>query len=168
MYLYKGENYNIISDPKLTYQKSNRVVTNWLVEDTQRINLLKRKLKQNFQYIHYIYSLLFPKIYNRINNFGIKNKGNFEFKFSVWKLNKQNKMLDAQKQQPIKKYLHLGKNPDDYIIERKDVNPNEQAPIAPAPFYIADKIITRRDGTTKQTMSLHTERKRKERAEMLK
>ena len=82
-FIYKGENYNIISDPKLTYQKSNRVVTNWLVEDTQGINLLKQKLQSNFQYIHYISSLLFPKIYNRINNFGVKNKRNFEFKFSV-------------------------------------------------------------------------------------
>ena len=82
-FIYKGENYNIISDPKLTYQKSSRVVTNWLVEDTQGINLLKQKLQSNFQYIHYISSLLFPKIYNRINNFGVKNKRNFEFRFSV-------------------------------------------------------------------------------------
>ena len=106
-FIYKGENYNIISNLKLTYQKSNRIVTNWLVEDTQGINFLRQKLKLSFQYIHYIYSLLFPKIYNRINNFGIKNKGNFEFKFSIWKLNKQNKMqIEIQKQQSIKKFQH--------------------------------------------------------------
>ena len=110
---------------------------------------------------------MFPKIYNRINHFAIKNKGIFEFKFSVWKLNKQNKMLDVQKQQPIKKLLHPAKDPNNYV-ERKDLHPNEQAPIAPPPFYIADKIITRRHGTAKQSMNLHTERKHKEKEEFLK
>ena len=34
--------------------------------------------------------------------------------------------------------------------------------------YTADKTITRREGTAKQTMNLHTERKRTEQAELLK
>ena len=71
-YIYKNENYNSISNPKLTYQKANAIVKNFIEEDVNRINLLKYKIEKSFNLIHYIYSSLFPKIYNRINNFGVQ------------------------------------------------------------------------------------------------
>ena len=119
--------------------------------------------------------MLFPKVYNTINNFGIKNKGNFEFKFSLWKLQKQNgksmQLESLQKQQPsIKTFLHPAKNPADYK-DRKEINPHEQAPIAPNPYLYKvtkDGSVVRRDNSAKQTMALREAQKRADRAEKLK
>ena len=53
--IYKNENYNSINNPKLTYQKANAIVKNFIEEDVNRINLLKYKIEQSFNLIHYIY-----------------------------------------------------------------------------------------------------------------
>ena len=45
-----------------------------------------------FELIHYIYSLLFSKIYNRTNTFGIQQKNNFGFNFNLWKTKKNQKI----------------------------------------------------------------------------
>ena len=61
-YMYKIENYVVISKPNITYQKANEVVKNFINEDKNRINYLKFKIEEKFKLIHYIYSLLFSKI----------------------------------------------------------------------------------------------------------
>ena len=43
-YIYKNENYNAISNAKMTYQKVNAIVKNFIEEDVNRINLLKYKI----------------------------------------------------------------------------------------------------------------------------
>ena len=43
-YIYKNQNYNAISNPKLTYQKANAIVKNFIEEDVNRIKLLKYKI----------------------------------------------------------------------------------------------------------------------------
>ena len=80
-FIYKGENYNVLSNPKLTYQKANGVVKKFIEENSNNINILKFKIEKNFKIIQYVYSLLYLKIYNRINNFGIQNKNSFDFFF---------------------------------------------------------------------------------------
>ena len=77
-YMYQQVNYNLISKPNVTYQKSNEIVKQFIFEDPNRINTLKYKIEEIFSLIHYIYSMLFSKIYNRTNNFGIQNKNNFD------------------------------------------------------------------------------------------
>ena len=88
-FIYLSENYNILGDPKLTYQKTNTVVKKFIEENSNKINLLKIKLEEHFK-THQIYSLLYPKIYNRANAFGIKNKNDFDFVFQSWKAKRQN------------------------------------------------------------------------------
>ena len=56
-----------------------------MLEESNRINLLKFKIEEKFPLIHYIYLMLFGKIYNRTNNFEIQNKNNFYFYFQTWK-----------------------------------------------------------------------------------
>ena len=74
-YIYKNENHAVIGNPKLTYQKANAIVKNFIEEDANRINLLKFKIKSNFNAIHHVFLSLLLKIYNRINNFwGSKRK----------------------------------------------------------------------------------------------
>ena len=46
-------------------------------------NAVVNQIKENYKYIHYIYSLLYPKIYNRTNHFDVQNKSSFEFGFSL-------------------------------------------------------------------------------------
>ena len=84
-YMYKQENYAVISKPNLTYPKANEIVKNFLLEKSNKINILKYKIEENFPLIHFIYSLLVSKIYNRTNNFGIQKKNNFDFYFQTWK-----------------------------------------------------------------------------------
>ena len=82
-YMYKQNNYTEISKPNLTYQKANNNVKNCVLEESDQINLLKFKIEEQFPLIHYIYSMLFSKIYNRTNNFGIQYKNNFDFYFQT-------------------------------------------------------------------------------------
>ena len=79
-YMNKLKNYVIISKPNITYQKANDIVKNFFKEDPNRINLLKYKIEEKFKLIHYVYSLLFSKIYNRTSQFEIQNKKIFKNK----------------------------------------------------------------------------------------
>ena len=54
--------------PNLTYQKASNIFKNYLLEELNRINMLKYKMEEKFPLIHYIYLLLFSKIYNRTNS----------------------------------------------------------------------------------------------------
>ena len=82
-FMLKQKSYNIISQPNVTYQKANEIVKNYLLEDGNRINQLKYKMAEKFKLIHYIYSFLYAKIYNRTNSFGIERKNDFDFQFQM-------------------------------------------------------------------------------------
>ena len=86
--------------------------------------------------IHYIYSSLFSKIYNRTSQFGIQNKTTFDFYFQTWKSRKQNGSAAArivnqlspnQAKQITTEVLSQPKDPKDY--QNRVVHENEQAPI---------------------------------------
>ena len=95
--IYTTTIYPIVANPRLTYQKANQIAVNWFVSYAQK-NEVSVKIRDNFNHIHFIYSTLFPKIYNRINQFGIQNKSEFELAFSLWKINKQQpKMIESSK-----------------------------------------------------------------------
>ena len=117
------KNYNQINRPNLTYQKANNIVKEYLFEDMNRINHLKYKIEKKIDFIHFIYSLQFSKIYNRTNSFGIekKNKNNFNFNFQSWKTKK------AQKQLSPMKVISNTKYSANY--EGRQVEKHEQIPI---------------------------------------
>ena len=64
--IYKSPNYQIIANPKLTFQKANQIVKSWIVSYNKR-NELCQMIKENFKSLHYIYSTLYPKIYSKIS-----------------------------------------------------------------------------------------------------
>ena len=101
---YKEKQYNEVSQTNLTYQKANNIVKEYLSEDVNRINHLKFKIEDKFELIHYVHSLLFSKIYNRTNNFGIERKNEFDFNFQLWKEKKLQRIQSD----------FLGKNPNNY------------------------------------------------------
>ena len=68
----------------------NGIVKTFIELNSNNINLLKFKIEKNFKIIQYVYSLLYSKVYNTINNFGIQNRNSFDFAFSNWKARKQN------------------------------------------------------------------------------
>ena len=121
-YMYKIENYIDISKPNLTYQKANNIAKKFTSEPPNRINLLIYKIEEKFKLIHYIYSSLFSKIYNRTSQFGIQNKNTFDFYFQTWKNRKQNglvvtrvvdKLPPNQAKQVTTEVLSQSKDPKD-------------------------------------------------------
>ena len=119
--IYKTPNFQILADPKLTFQKANQIVKNWIVSYEKKSEICK-KINEKFKNIHYIYSSLYPKVYSRINQFGIKNKSEFELAFSYYKVQKQTNT--NLKQTDIQSFF-TGKKPDAYV-KREEVNENEQ------------------------------------------
>ena len=113
-YLLKQENYDIISQTNLTYQNANKVVLDYVKTEEGRLARLKYKLTQKFNLIHYIYSILYAKMYNRINHFNIKRKNDFDFQFQLWRKEKQ-------------QLKFLGKEPTNYL--NRKVEKEEQMPI---------------------------------------
>ena len=82
--------------------------------------------------------MLFPKIYNRTNNFGVPKESNFEFVFQTLKTRKQNnggpiapktinELPVSTKQVLVTDMLSKAKNPKDY--QNRKVNEFEQAPL---------------------------------------
>ena len=131
-YICKNENHAVISNTKLTYQKANAIVKNFIEEDVNRIN--QNFPQSNFNAIHYVFLLLFPKIYNRTNNSGVQKESNF----STWKTRKQNnsrpiapKIINElpapTKQVLVTDMLSNAKNPKDY--QNREVNEFEQTPL---------------------------------------
>ena len=90
-FIYKGENYDVLSNPELTHQRANGIVIKFIEENSNNINLLKFKIEKNFKIIQNVYSLLYPKIYNRINNFSIKIK---TVSISFFHIGKQKNKMD--------------------------------------------------------------------------
>ena len=113
-YLLKQENYDIISQTNLTYQNANKVVLDYVKTEEGRLARLKYKLTQKFNLIHYIYSILYAKMYNRINHYDIKRKNDFDFQFQLWRKEKQ-------------QLKFLGKEPTNYL--NRKVEKEEQMPI---------------------------------------
>ena len=89
-YILQQKQFNIISQTNLTYQKSNKIALSYLNENEERLAQLKYKLMEKFNLIHYVFSVLYAKIYNRINHLGIKRKNDFDFQFQIW--GKKNKL----------------------------------------------------------------------------
>ena len=76
--------------------------------------------------IQYVYSLLFSKIYNRTNRFGINNKSHFDFIFTNWWHEESNLVLPTPTknkvvEQPIKKII-----PENDITRQKQQQQQQQ------------------------------------------
>ena len=89
-FIYQKENFIELSQPHITYQKADNILLKFVEEGAQNIDLLKSALRDHLQTIQYVYSLLFRKIYNRTNKFGIKNKLHFDFILTYWRHHKIN------------------------------------------------------------------------------
>ena len=120
----------------LTYQKANKIVKNFLLEESNRINILKYKIEEKFPLIHFIYLLLFSKIFKRTSNFGIQKKNNFDLCFQTWKNRKTAGAIAPKllKQLPLDQAKHTttevlstAKGPSNY--QDSAVPKNEQMPI---------------------------------------
>ena len=122
--IYKSPNYQILADPKLTFHKANQLVQNWIVPYEKK-HELNKMIAENFKHIHYIYSCLYTKLYAKINQFGIKNKSEFDLAFTYFKVQKQTN--NQSKQTDIKTFF-AGKDPE-VFIKREEVHPSEQKPV---------------------------------------
>ena len=136
-YMYKQENYGVISKPNLTSRKANKIVKNFLLEESNRINILKYKIEEKFPLIHFIYLLLLSKIFKRTSNFGIQKKNNFDFCFQTWKNRKTAGAIAPKllKQLPLDQAKHittevLSTATDPSSYQDRAVQKNEQMSIS--------------------------------------
>ena len=120
-FMLKQNNYNIISQPNLTYQKANSLVKAYLFEDLSRINHLKCKIAERFDLIHSIYSFLYAKIYNRTNSFAIQRKNDFDFQFQIWRKEKQQKFIAKEPNKYVDRKIEKNQQkPIDFSVEEKN------------------------------------------------
>ena len=83
--IYKPENFVILSNPKITFNKANNIVKKW-IQEKKNIGEVCEIIKNNFKHLYYVFSSLFPKVYSRINQFGIQNKNDFDMIFQTYKI----------------------------------------------------------------------------------
>ena len=108
-FIYIKENFTELSQPHITnISKIKQYCCKFVEEDMQDIDLLKPALRNHFQTIQYVYSLIFPKTYNRTNKSGVNNKLHFDFIFTNWRYHKSNLISLAPtenkvSEQPLKK-----------------------------------------------------------------
>ena len=124
-FMLKQKSYNIISQANVTYQKANEIVKNYLLEDGNRINQLKYKMVEKLNLIHYIYSFLFAKIYNRTNNFGIERKNDFDSQFQMRRKEKKQKFIAKEPSNYVNRKIEkeeqaLGVTDEDKINNKKN------------------------------------------------
>ena len=120
--IYKKENYVIVADPKLTYNKANTIVKKWIMERKNKAEVCE-KIEDTFKYIHYVFSSLFSKVYSRLSQFGIKNKADFEAVFALYKM-----------KQKTSEHLRFIFQTKAAPVQRKDFHPEEQKPIPVTPI----------------------------------
>ena len=159
------KNYLILSETQVTYQRASDILNKFLEQNqTENFDLLKESLVENINLIRYVYSTLFPKIYNRTYVFGIRNKSNFDFSYQLWMSSKT--IRDRYKVKEVveeKKVDVVGKNPTTYE-ERSNINESEQKSISMdkyQPTVITVQSATSKSKTTKETMDAKLEKKEK-------
>ena len=81
-FIHSKESFIDLCQTHITYQKAKNIVLKFIEEDLQNLELLKVALREHLRTIQYVHSLVFPKIYNRTNKFGINNKLQLDFFFT--------------------------------------------------------------------------------------
>ena len=85
------------------------------------INRLKYKIAERFELIHYIYSFLYAKIYNRANSFRIQRKNDLDFQFQIWRKEKQQKFIAKEPNNYVdRKIEKIEQTPIDFSVEEKN------------------------------------------------
>ena len=109
--------------------------------------------------IRYFYSTYFPKIYNRTNVFGIRNKTVFDYNYQLWRNEKIKPNIAVEE----KKVDAPAKNPATYE-KRVSINEFEQKPLDE--YQIQRVILSKPKAvSTKEMMDAKAAEKRKERNE---
>ena len=137
-YMYSKENYDVISDPKLTYQKANKIVEKFIMKDPNYINLLKYKIEVKFISFTMFILYCILKFMNRTVDFG-KNNEPIGHKIIE-------ELPAPAKQLLIPDVLPKGKSLKDY--KDREVNENELVPInikQKSPLLLHQKFFLKRE-----------------------
>ena len=86
MFVLTEKNYFALSETQITYQKANDIIHDFIAEDEdENFKSLKNAFVENIGLVRYVYLTYFPKIYNRTNVFGIRNKTVFDYNYQLWR-----------------------------------------------------------------------------------
>ena len=78
IFICKHDNFNILNKLSLKYQNASEVVNNFIVENNKHFPRLKEYFKRNTQVSQYIYAMIFPKYFCRVDDYGVKSKVAFD------------------------------------------------------------------------------------------
>ena len=117
-------NYFTLSETQIPYQKAIDIVHDFITDEDENFKLLKNGLVENIGLIRYVYSTYFPKIYNRTNVFGIRNKTVFDYNYQLWRNEKIKPNVAVEE----KKVDAAAKIPATYA-KRVKINEFEQKPL---------------------------------------
>ena len=78
------DNYKALSILNLNYQKCSDIVSNYLKEDSGRLQVLTQYVQSNLTILKFAFATLFPKFFSRIVLSGIEEKTIFDFSYHQW------------------------------------------------------------------------------------
>ena len=88
-YIFISKNYNFIVLNKLSlkYQNTSEIVNDFIVENNE--HFLKPK-ERNALIYQYVYALLFPKYFCRVDNYAVRSKLAFDIVYGTYKNQQEN------------------------------------------------------------------------------
>ena len=83
-------------------------------------------MRNHLRTIQYGHFLIFPKIYNRTNKFGIKNKSHFDFIFTNWRHQKRNLIFRTLTKNKVAEQLTKKIIPEINIAQQQEQQHQQQ------------------------------------------
>ena len=91
----------VLNKLTLKYQETYDIVNNFVAADNKHFPFLREYLKKNAEVYQYLYAMLYPKYFCRIDNRGVKSKLAFDLVFAGYKNEQKNVYFPPVKQEVI-------------------------------------------------------------------
>ena len=74
IFICKHNNFNVLNKLSLKYQNASETVNNFFIKNNEHFLKLKEYFVRNEQVYQYIYAMLFPKNFCRVDDYRVKSK----------------------------------------------------------------------------------------------
>ena len=143
-YICLEENFLYLNRKKVLYAKVSEIVSKFIEMNIKNFALLRNSLYKFKNIFQYVYSSTYPDIYCANEKRGFNIKSSFYIVYKNYK--------DKAKEE------HLGKNPQNFAVERRNSFENEQKPVKIDDFNSDEEKRVKEQGEERK-------RKRREQAE---
>ena len=84
-HICKPDNFMYLNVKNVIYPRLADIVWNYIEEDEQNFNKIKKWLVDNIKIFQFVYSNVYPEVYRLVEKRGIELRNNFHLKFKDWK-----------------------------------------------------------------------------------